>query len=151
MTDFTRRSFCTVTAAALLVPLGPLRASVSRTAVDGRGIAIDGYDTTAYWRDGAPKEGLAAHLHEWRGVPWHFATSQDAEMFAADPEKYAPQFGGFCTRAMSFKKIVNGDPQVWRIYGDHLYLFARPVGGEKFDEGQDAMIEKAQAYWDTLS
>ena len=151
MAHFTRRRFTAVGPATLLSPVGALRAAGDRMSVDGRGVALDGYDTTAYWQHGAVRLGLDAHVVDWRGAKWHFATLEHADMFAADPEKFAPQFGGFCTRAMSFKKIVNGDPQVWRIYEDHLYLFAQPVGGEKFDEGQDAMIAKAQAYWDTLS
>ena len=151
MVDFNRRGFCTGAAAALvMMPLGRVHAGGMRVAVDGRGIALDGYDSTAYWQRGAAQIGVAAHVAQWQDVPWHFASAQDAEMFAADPAKFAPQFGGFCTRAMSFKKIVNGDPEVWRIYRDKLYLFAQPVGGEKFDEGQDAMIVKAQAYWDSL-
>jgi len=86
----------------------------------------------------------------WRGVPWHFANAQEAAMFQADPESFAPQFGGFCTRAMSLKKVVDGDPKVWRIFENRLYLFARPVGGRHFDKGQAEMILKAQAHWDSL-
>ena len=151
MTAFTRRTAFKLAAIALFAPLSGLRAGGLHVAVDGRGIALDGYDTTAYWQHGAAVVGLAEYAAAWRGVPWHFATAEDAEMFTADPSKYAPQFGGFCTRAMSFKKVVNGDPEVWRIYQGKLYLFAKPVGGEKFDEGPDAMIAKAQTYWDSLS
>lgn len=151
MANFTRRSILTLAAAALFTPLSSLRADGLRIAVDGRGIALDGYDTTAYWQRGAPAVGLADYTAEWRGVPWHFSTAEDAEMFTADPAQFAPQFGGFCTRAMSFKKVVNGDPEVWRIYQSKLYLFAKPIGGEKFDDGQDEMIAKAQTYWDSLT
>lgn len=136
--------------AGFCAPLS-LWAGTTRVAVNGKGAAIDGYDTTAYWSDGMPRHGLSTNLVNWRGADWHFTSAEDAQAFAASPQAFAPQFGGFCTRAMSFKKIVNGDPEVWRIYQGKLYLFARPVGGEKFDEGQDAMITKAQTYWDTLS
>ena len=82
---------------------------------------------------------------------WQSATSERAELFSADPLAFAPQFGGFCTRAMSFGKWVNGNPEVWRLHGGKLYLFAQPVGGEKFDEGQDAMVAKAQGNWGATS
>jgi len=49
---------------------------------------------------------------------------------------------------MSFDKVVNGDPEVWRIFDRKLYLFARPVGGEFFDKAQSEMIAKAQSNWD---
>ncbi|KIN71662.1 YHS domain-containing (seleno)protein [Sulfitobacter guttiformis] len=137
--------------AAFMIPLSRLHAATARVAVNDQGVAIDGYDTTAYWQSGAAQPGISAHVAEWRGALWHFATAAEAAMFAAAPERFAPQFGGFCTRAMSFRKVVNADPQIWRIYNNKLYLFAQPVGGEKFDGAEDAMIEKAQAYWDTLT
>ncbi len=151
MRSISRRSVFMLTAGAYIYATTPLRANTARVAMNGQGVAIDGYDTTAYWITGSPRLGQSAQTVEWSGSTWHFTSEKDAATFAASPQDYAPQFGGFCTRAMSFKKIVNGDPEVWRIYQGKLYLFAQPVGGRKFDEGQDAMIAKAQAYWDTLS
>lgn len=119
-----------------------------RVSKNRDGIAMQGYDSHAYWTAGAARAGTSDHVVDWRGTPWHFATAEDAAAFAADPAAFEPQFGGFCTRAMSFNKVVDGDPEVWRIYQDKLYLFAAPVGGRKFDEGQDAMIAKAQSNWD---
>ncbi len=114
------------------------------------GKAIKGYDTTAYFRLGQPQKGSSSSVVEWKGATWQFATAADAAKFRANPEGYAPQFGGFCTRAMSKGIVVKGDPEVWRIYGQHLYLFARPVGGKYFDKGEDAMIAKAKANWKKL-
>jgi len=119
-----------------------------RVSKNKDGIAMQGYDSHAYWTIAAPRAGSASHTVQWRGTPWHFATAADAAAFKANPAAYEPQFGGFCTRAMSFNKVVNGDPEVWRIYQDKLYLFAAPMGGTKFDAGQDAMIAKAQTNWD---
>lgn len=150
MTLLTRRkTFILGTVAIAQIAL-PALAKAARVATDGAGTAIDGYDTTAYWRTNAPLKGLNAHIVQWRGTPWHFAQADAAELFEAAPDDYAPQFGGFCTRAMSFGKVVNGDPEVWRIYQGKLYLFAKPIGGRKFDEGQDPMIAKATANWDKL-
>lgn len=126
-------------------------AASTRVATNRKGIAMQGYDTHAYWTINNAREGNPDFVVEWRGKPWHFASAEDADMFRTNPSAYEPQFGGFCTRAMSLKKIVDGDPEVWRIHKGKLYLFARPVGGEFFDKGQDAMIAKAQAHWDTLS
>lgn len=143
---FTRRAFTLSAAAALLSP-AVLHADTHAVALNKSGIALDGYDTTAYWTEGAALAGAADHSAEWQAARWQFATAQAAEMFAQDPATYAPQFGGFCTRALSFGKLVNADPEVWRIYQGKLYVFARPVGGEKFDEGADPMIAKASANW----
>ncbi|UWR21482.1 YHS domain-containing (seleno)protein [Sulfitobacter sp. S190] len=145
-----RRALVTGAAAALLWPVAGVAAAPVRVAVDASGTAIDGYDSHAYWRHGAPRVGQTAHVVDWAGVPWRFETAQDAAAFAATPDAFAPKFGGFCTRAMSFRKIVNADPEVWRIFEGGLYLFAKPVGGTKFDAGPRAMIAKAQSHWDTL-
>ena len=145
----TRRSVIGGLAALPLV--GAAHASPYRVATNRAGVAMQGYDTHAYWSIHAAREGSSDFVVEWRGKPWHFATAEDAEMFRANPIAFEPQFGGFCARAMSLKKVVDGDPEVWRIYKDKLYLFARPVGRTYFDKGQDEMIAKAQAFWDTLS
>ena len=122
-----------------------------RISKTNKGVAIKGFDTTAYFERSVPAIGAAANVVEWKGAKWQFVTAQEAAMFKADPTAFAPQFGGHCTRAMSIRKVVPGDPKVWRIREDKLYLFYAPVGRDLFDKGEDAMIAKAQAYWDTLS
>ena len=129
----------------------PLKAFASERIAKKNGVAIKGYDTTAYFKHSKAKKGESGTVVEWKGAKWNFATVAEAKLFRANPESFAPQFGGFCTRAMSLKKIVHGDPEVWRIRGKKLYLFARPVGRDFFDKGPDAMIAKAKAHWATLS
>ncbi|MEH6645103.1 YHS domain-containing (seleno)protein [Sulfitobacter sp.] len=151
MTLLSRRKMMHISAStAALCPL-PLRAASAPVSVNSAGVPIDGYDTTAYWQMASAQKGTATYTASWRGVTWQFSSQKNADVFATTPSNFAPQFGGFCTRAMSFEKVVNGNPEVWRIYEGKLYLFARPVGGEKFDEGQDAMIAKAQAHWETMA
>lgn len=149
-TPFSRRRFLGGTVLALALGAGLPASASHRIAKSRRGVAIGGYDTTAYFTVQAARPGAAPHAVVWRDATWQFTTAEDAARFAAQPEAFAPQFGGFCTRAMSLRQIVPADPEVWRIYGDKLYMFAKPLGGTVFDKGQDAMIAKAQAYWDTL-
>lgn len=59
------------------------------------GVAIDGYDVVAYFTLGKPTEGDSDFSHEWKGASWRFANAEHLEMFKADPEKYAPQYGGY--------------------------------------------------------
>lgn len=148
MLDLTRRSF--VTAAASLCLARPAFAIGHPVSTGSNGVAIQGYDPHAYWGKGAAHMGDPSHMVEWRGAAWQFSTATEAEMFAATPARFAPQFGGFCTRAMSFKKVVDSDPMVWRIFEAKLYLFARPKGGKAFDKDAATIIAKAQAHWDTL-
>lgn len=148
MTPFTRRAFILSAASLYLVP--PALAGQKRVSTGADGVALQGYDTRAYWDDATARKGSDTHQVDWNGVPWHFATKAEAESFAASPARFAPQFGGFCTRAMSFKKVVDGDPEVWRIFEGKLYLFAQPKGGKAFDKSAAPMIAKAQAHWDSL-
>ncbi len=114
------------------------------------GNAIKGYDTTVYFRRGEALKGSASSTVEWKGATWRFASAEEAALFRANPEAYSPKFGGFCAQAMSLGKVVRGDPEVWRIRENNLYLFARPVGRDFFDKSPDEMIAKAIANWKKL-
>lgn len=139
-------------ACALLIGLsGSPAAAVDRFVTRGADkLVISGYDTTAYARAGKPQVGNASHSVKWKGATWRFATAADAAAFEANPEAYAPQFGAHCTGALSQHIVVAADPTIWRIYKGKLYMFAARAGGKRFDQDPDAMISKAQAYWDRL-
>ena len=59
------------------------------------GIAIKGYDTLAYFTEGRPVKGDEQFAYEWNGAKWLFSSREHLDLFAADPEKYAPQYGGY--------------------------------------------------------
>ena len=63
--------------------------------VDSEGIALKGYDTVAYFTDGKPVRGKKEFLYEWQGAKWLFASEPHRSMFRENPEKYAPQYGGY--------------------------------------------------------
>ncbi|MEP5729114.1 MAG: YHS domain-containing (seleno)protein [Sulfitobacter sp.] len=152
MRNFNRRMMMSMTLGLGISSLvRPAFAGLSRVSMDRSGAAIQGYDSRAYWTAGEPMPGSEDHVVRWKDADWRFATAEEAAQFKAAPASFAPKFGGFCTRAMSLKKIVDGDPEVWRIYEGSLYLFARPVGRKHFDKGEAKMIAAAQAHWDTLS
>lgn len=111
--------------------------------------ANEGYDATAYF-GGAAAPGDPAFEQEWQGAIWRFKDEAARANFVAAPETYAPQFGGYCANAMSMKKVVPANPEVFRIRDGKLYLFAAKPGAVKFDKDPDAMIAKAQAFWKTL-
>jgi YHS domain-containing protein len=62
---------------------------------DSRGVAIDGFDPVAYFTQGKVVEGSEEFSYHWMGAIWHFASSQHLEMFKSNPERYAPQYGGY--------------------------------------------------------
>lgn len=120
-----------VTRRRLLVGLAALPAVAFATTRDnsatGRfyntgGIAIDGSDAVAYFTEGKPVAGDVTINHEWNGVRWHFSTVANRDAFAANPEAYAPQYGGYCAWAVAQGNIATTVPEAWAIVDGKLYL-----------------------------
>ena len=86
------------------------------------GIAIRGYDTVAYFTQGKPVEGTEKFSTEWEGATWRFSSQENLELFTTDPEKYAPQYGGYCAYGVAQDSLVKIEPDQWTIYDDKLYL-----------------------------
>src|SRR6185436_16180047 len=80
---------------ALLAYSGPGHADGRVNTGYFGGVAIDGYDTVAYFTDGQAIKGSEKYSYDWVGTPWHFASDAHRELFKSDPVKYAPQYGGY--------------------------------------------------------
>jgi len=78
----------TITLVACSAPTPPVN-------VNAEGIAVKGYDTVAYFTEGKPVKGKKEIQYEWQGARWFFSTEQHLNMFRENPEKYAPQYGGY--------------------------------------------------------
>lgn len=115
-----------------------------------RGLAIKGFDPVAYFTDSKPVEGSAGFTFEWEGAKWRFASAEHRDTFAKDPEKYAPQFGGYCAWAVSQGYTADIDPEAWKIVGAKLYLNYSPKVQEKWAEDVPGNIAKAEANWPKL-
>ncbi len=85
-------------------------------------LAVSGYDPVAYFVEGRPVEGRKAFESEWNGATWRFASADNLAAFEADPEKFAPQYGGYCAWAVSQGYTASTDPEAWRIVEGKLYL-----------------------------
>lgn len=84
--------------------------------------AIRGYDPVAYFTDGKPVKGQDAHVFEWMGAKWKFASREHRDLFAASPEKYAPQYGGYCAYGVAKDALVKIEPDQFTIVDGKLYL-----------------------------
>ena len=115
------------------------------------GVAIEGYDTVAYLTDGKAMKGSEEFAYDWLGTPWHFANGKHRDMFAADPEKYAPQFGGYCTLGIGVDghAAENIDPETaWRIIDGKLYFVYDPTYVKELDgPAREEWLAKADANW----
>lgn len=85
-------------------------------------LALDGFDAVAYFKTGEPSKGSARHAVMWNGATWHFTSAENKAAFEANPEAYAPQYGGYCAWAVSEGYTAKGDPRIWRIVDGRLYL-----------------------------
>lgn len=85
-------------------------------------LAVDGYDTVAYFTDGKAIEGDKEYQTEWMGANWRFASAEHMSLFLENPEKYAPQYGGYCAYAVSNNDLAGIDPEQFHIHEGKLYL-----------------------------
>ena len=87
-------------------------------------LALAGYDAVAYHTTGVATAGSESVSCVWSGVTWRFASDENRELFVADPERYAPQFGGHCAKAVAAGFTAKTDPEAWHIADGKLYVFA---------------------------
>lgn len=95
------------------------KAEIFTGLVDG--VAVGGYDAVSYFT-GTPAEGSKEFSTKWKDVEWRFANAANRDAFLASPEKYAPQYGGYCAYAVSQGYTAKGDPTAWTVNDGKLYL-----------------------------
>lgn len=108
--------------AASLLFLCAFLVSASAIAKEQR-LVLKGYDPVAYFTDGRPVKGNPRFSYDLDHERYHFANARHREMFAADPERYAPQFSGYCTGSMARGVRNEGNPEAWVIVDGQLYVF----------------------------
>ena len=111
------------------------------------GVALKGYDTVAYFSRQKAVEGKAEHEFVWNGAKWLFSSAENRDEFAKSPEKYAPQYGGFCSWAVSHGYTANGDPEAWKVVDGKLYLNYDPKVKEMWEKEQTDLIKKGDENW----
>lgn len=117
---------------------------------DRSGNAINGYDAVAYFTENKPVEGNDAFVHAWNGGTWKFSSADNLQAFMADPEKYAPQFGGYCAWAVSQGYTASTDPDAWHIHEGRLYLNYNKSIQRKWQRDTPGNISAGNANWPDL-
>ncbi|WP_416866590.1 MAG: YHS domain-containing (seleno)protein [Imperialibacter sp.] len=84
--------------------------------------AINGYDPVAYFSEQKSIVGNKQISYSWKGAKWYFSSAANKENFASDPEKFMPQFGGFCAYGVHNGYKIHADPCCWTIFEERLYL-----------------------------
>lgn len=112
--------------------------------------AINGYDPVAYFDEQRPVKGRQEHAMQWNGATWYFSSADRLQRFKADPERYAPQFGGYCAMAVASGYTAQTDPAAFAIVDDRLYLNFDPSVLEEWTQKRDAHIASGQQNWPSV-
>mgnify|MGYP001171536646 FL=1 len=108
---------------------------------------LSGYDPVAYFTDGKAVRGSGYHVMEHDGVTYTFAREEHQKMFAENPGKYLPAFGGYCAYGMAVGKKFVSDPEVWKIVEGVLYLnLDKGIQGQ-WEKDISGHIKKANTNW----
>lgn len=130
-------------------PMGAMASGQSRRVVtdSNSGYALFGYDPVAYFTEHAAIRGVRENEYVWQGVSWIFTSKANRAVFEADPEVYAPQFGGHGALAVARGYAADCNPNVWAIYGGRLFLFYSYTARAAWAEAVDLHVERADGKW----
>jgi hypothetical protein len=114
------------------------------------GIAINGYDAVAYFKSNAAMEGKKQFAYVWQNVTWQFTDQSNLDAFKLNPEKYAPQFGGYCAYGVSQNHKSPTEPGTFTVIDNKLYLNYNMQVRDMWRKDTDGLIKKATGNWSTL-
>ena len=114
------------------------------------GIAINGADPVAYFELNGPVIGDAGITHDWMGATFQFASAANRDAFAADPDRYAPAFGGYCAFAASRGYLVPTVPEAWSVVDDRLFLNANLHARDLWTAELPDVIAAGEANWPAI-
>ncbi|SDR47348.1 hypothetical protein SAMN05519103_03625 [Rhizobiales bacterium GAS113] len=133
-----------ITAATPALAAGPqINATIT-------GLALRGYDPVAYFTDGKPVLGDFTITAQFEGATYRFASEDHKALFVKEPGKYLPQFGGFCAFGTAQGYKVDGDPNVWKIVDNKLYLNLAPPVAARWNQDIGGFIKTANEKWTDL-
>ena len=136
----------------LIVALGIAGAMTLRGQTPGsinvaNGIAIQGYDAVAYHTQQQAVKGSPGFTHVWRGATWRFVSAENRDRFAASPEAFVPEFGGFCAYGVSRGYAVDVDPEAFAVVDGKLYLNYSKRVQNTWNQDRAGYISKARQNW----
>ena len=137
--------------AALLILFAISSTCAQKTEVfapDGK--AIKGYDPVAFFKESKPVMGKDGLSYQWKGVTWLFSTPENLKSFKANPEKCAPQYGGYCAYGAAQGKKAPTETGTWTILNGKLYFNYNEKVQELWMKDQNVFIEKADQKWNEI-
>ena len=148
MSTIILRALAPISLSVLMVAALALPAlAEERINKNSEDVAIKGYDTVAYFTEGRAVKGKPEFEYVWQDARWLFAKAEHRDLFASDPERYAPRFGGFCTGGLSLGYMTQANPENWSIVDGRLYITRSKRGQEMIRADPEATIAKAELTW----
>lgn len=128
-------------------PSGPLRpVNAVADGSDAR-LMLKGADVVAYFARGRHTQGSPQFRSVHEGVTFRFASAEHKALFDADPQKYLPQFGGYCTSGISYAIPWGGDADTWSLIDGKLYIFGGQASKDAFELDVPGNLKLANQYW----
>ncbi|MCF6321774.1 MAG: YHS domain-containing protein [Rhizobiaceae bacterium] len=140
-------ALATIPLGAILATTGVASAKKNNFTNPSTGVAINGYDPVAYFTMSKPVEGSSDFSSQWNDAIWYFSSAQNKTMFDASPEKYAPQYGGYCAFAVSYGSTASTVPEAWTIVDGKLYLNYSLSVRTQWQSDIPGNIKKANENW----
>jgi YHS domain-containing protein len=125
-------------------PLKPVNAV--RSGDDAR-LMLNGADVVAYFTMGKFVQGTPQHRSSFEEVTFHFANAEHKAKFDATPQKFLPQFGGFCANGIAYAIPWGGDADRFAIIDGKLYIFGGQGSKDAFDLDVAGNLKLAEKYW----
>lgn len=114
------------------------------------GISLKGADAVAYFTEGKYIAGNSKYFHKTDSATWYFSSESNKQLFIKSPEKFMPQYGGFCTFAVTQGVTADAQPENWTIQNEKLYVFNDKNVIDEWIKGiADGSIKTANANWAT--
>jgi YHS domain-containing protein len=142
------RKFFTLALFGLLLAT---RLAVAGAFFEKDGVALGGYDPVAYFELQQPTRGVPEHNHTYKGSKFLFASAKNQEKFVDDPEKYAPQYGGFCALGTANGYKVRTEPDAFKVVDGKLYFNYNRKVLQLWTQDQPGYIARANRNWPEVS
>ena len=114
------------------------------------GIALGGYDPVAFFREQKPVMGAASFTTKWNDAVWHFSTKENLDSFVNSPDRYAPQYGGYCAFGTAEGHKAPTEVDTWTILDGKLYFnYNQEVKG-LWEKDRSKFIQQADGNWESI-
>lgn len=122
--------------------------------VDPNSLALGGYDVVSYFKGNQPVQGTKAFKSTYQGITYYFSSQENLEDFRQHPEKYLPQYEGYCALGVSYGKKLSIDPETYKLTDGKLYFFfnGKTSKGsinslEVWNRNEAKLLKKAENFW----